>query len=50
MLEFPKRKCRQIIILYWDKEKETFEKIHVMFMLHEAKKLVDMHYHNIMKS
>ena len=50
MLEFPNRKCRQIVILYWDKEKESFEKIHVMFMLNEAKKLVDMHYHNIMKS
>lgn len=49
MLEFPHRKCRQIVILYWDKEKESFEKIHIMFMLQEAKKLVDMHYYNVMK-
>lgn len=50
MLEFPKRKCRQIIVLYWDKTKESFEKIHIMFMLAEAKKLVDLHYYNIMKN
>jgi len=49
-LEFPKRKCRQIIILYWDKIKETFEKIHVMYLKHEAKKLIEMHHYNIMKS
>lgn len=49
MLEFPHRKCRQIVVLYWDKEKESFEKIHIMFMLQEAKKLIDMHYYNVMK-
>jgi hypothetical protein len=49
-LEFPKRKCRQIVILYWDKVKETFEKIHVMYLKHEAKKLIEMHHYNIMKN
>jgi hypothetical protein len=49
MLEHPKRKCRQIVVLYWDKEKMVFEKIHIMFMLNEAKKLVEMHHYNILK-
>ena len=49
-LEFPKRKCRQIVVLYWDKEKMTFEKIHIMYMKHEAKKLIELHYYNLMKS
>jgi hypothetical protein len=49
-LEFPKRKCRQIIILYWDKEKETFEKIHIMYLKHEAKKLIELHHYNLMKN
>jgi hypothetical protein len=49
-LEFPKRKCRQIVILYWDKEKEAFEKIHVMYLKHEARKLIEMHHYNIMKN
>jgi hypothetical protein len=49
-LEFPKRKCRQIVVLYWDKEKMTFEKIHIMYMKHEAKKLIELHYYNLMKN
>ena len=49
-LEFPKRKCRQIYVLYWDKEKETFQKIQIMYMKHEAKKLIEMHLYNIMKN
>lgn len=48
-LEFPKRKCRQIVILYWDKIKMKFEKIHVMYLKNDAKKLVEMHYYNLMK-
>lgn len=49
-LEFPKRKCRQIVVLYWDKVKETFEKIHIMYLKHEAKKLIELHHYNIMKN
>lgn len=49
-LEFPKRKCRQIVILYWDKEKESFEKIHIMYLKKEAKQLIEMHHYNIMKN
>ena len=48
-LEFPKRKCRCITIGYWDKEKMSFTRVPVMYMKHEAKKLIDMHYYNIMK-
>jgi len=50
IIEQPKRKCRQIIILYWDKEKDTFEKIHVMYLKHEAKKLIELHHYNLMKN
>lgn len=49
-LEFPKRKCRQIRIGYWDKEKMSFERIQIMYMKNEAKKLVEMHYYNLMKN
>lgn len=48
-LEFPKRKCRQIVILYWDKIKEAFEKIHIMYLKKEAKQLIEMHHYNLMK-
>lgn len=48
-LEYPKRKCRQIYVLYWDKEKETFQKIQIMYMKKEAKQLIEMHHYNIMK-
>lgn len=50
MLEFPKRKCRQIIVLYWDKEKEFFTKIHMPYLKYEAKNLVELHYYNLMKN
>jgi hypothetical protein len=50
MLEFPKRKCRQIVVLYWDKEKENFEKIHMPYLKHEAKALVELHYYNLVKN
>ena len=49
-LEFPKRKCRQIVVLYWDKTKESFEKIHIMYLKKEAKQLIEMHYYNIVKN
>lgn len=49
-LEFPKRKCRQIRIGYWDKEKMSFQRIQIMYMKNEAKKLVEMHYYNLMKN
>lgn len=49
-LEFPHRKCRQICIGYWDKEKLTFQKIQIMYMKHEARKLIEMHHYNIMKN
>ena len=49
-MEFPNRKCRQIRIGYWDKEKMTFEKIQIMYMKNEAKKLIEMHYYNLMKN
>lgn len=49
-LEFPKRRCRQIYVLYWDKEMECFEKIQIMYLKHEAKKLIEMHHYNVMKN
>lgn len=49
-LEFPKRKCRQIYVLYWDKVTEKFQKIQIMYMKHEAKKLIEMHLYNVMKN
>jgi hypothetical protein len=49
-LEFPKRKCRQICIGYWDKISMTFQKIQIMYLKHEARKLIEMHHYNIMKN
>jgi hypothetical protein len=49
-LEFPKRKCRQIYIGYWDKEKMCFEKIQIMYLKKEAKQLIEMHHYNILKN
>jgi hypothetical protein len=49
-LEHPNRKCRQICVGYWDKEKMSFEKIQIMYLKHEAKKLIEMHHYNIMKN
>jgi len=43
------KKCRDIMIGYWDKEKMSFSKIPVIYVKHDAKKLIDMHYYNIMK-
>lgn len=50
MLEFPHRKCRQIYVLYWDRETNRFNKINMPFLKHEAKILIDMHYYNVMKN
>jgi len=40
------KKCRQIWVGYWDKTKETFEKIQIMYLKHEAKKLLELHKYN----
>jgi len=48
-LENPKRKCRQIYVLYWDKTIEKFQKIQIMYLKKEAKQLIEMHHYNIMK-
>lgn len=37
------RKCRQIWIGYWDREKQTIIKIPIMYLKHEAKKVLDFH-------
>lgn len=49
-LEFPRRKCRQIYVLYWNKETESFQKIQIMYMKNEAKKLIELHYHNVVNN
>lgn len=49
-LEFPKRKCRQIYVLYWDKVTESFQKIQIMYLKKEAKQLIEMHLYNVMKN
>jgi hypothetical protein len=50
ILEFPNRKCRQMYVLYWDREKEEFRKINMPFLVYEAKKLIEMHYYNVLKN
>lgn len=37
------RKCRQIFVMYWDKTIETFQKIQIMYLKHEAKQLMEKH-------
>lgn len=37
------KKCRQIWIGYWDKDKETMSRIPIMYLKTEAKKLLDYH-------
>ena len=44
------KKCRDIMIGYWDKEKMTFSKIPITYVKHDAKKLIEMHHYNIMKN
>jgi hypothetical protein len=46
-LEHPRRKCRQIYVLYWDKVLNEFRKIQIMYMKNEAKKLIEMHHYNV---
>ncbi len=40
------KKCRQIWVGYWDKVKETFEKIQIMYLKKEAKQLLELHKYN----
>jgi hypothetical protein len=40
------KKCRQIWVGYWDKTKETFERIQIMYLKHEARKLLELHKYN----
>jgi len=40
------RKCRQMWIGYWDREKETIIKIPIMYLKNEAKKVLDLHKFN----
>jgi hypothetical protein len=44
------RKCRTITIGYWDKELCTFTRIPIMYLKHEARKLIELHHYNIMKN
>ena len=37
------KKCRQIWVGYWDKTIETFQKIQIMYLKHEARKLLEAH-------
>jgi hypothetical protein len=41
------KKCRQIWIGYFDKKTCTFSKINLMYMRHEAEKLLKLHKYNI---
>jgi hypothetical protein len=40
------KKCRQIWVGYWDKTKENFERIQIMYLKHEARKLLELHKYN----
>jgi hypothetical protein len=44
------KKCRDIMIGYWDKEKMSFTKIPVTYVKHDALKLIEMHHYNLMKN
>lgn len=48
ILENPHKICRQIYIMFWDKEERTFQKIPVMYLKNEAKRLLDMHKLNLL--
>jgi hypothetical protein len=41
------KKCRQIWIGYWNKTKEFFERIPIMYLKKEAKQLLDLHKYNM---
>lgn len=40
------RKCRSIWIGYWDKIKESFEKINLIYLKKEARQLMELHKYN----
>lgn len=40
------KKCRQIWVGYWDKTIEKFQKIPIMYLKHEARKLLELHKYN----
>jgi hypothetical protein len=40
------KKCRDIWVGYWNKESCTFSKINLMYMRHEAEKLLKLHKYN----
>lgn len=40
------RKCRHIWIGYWDREQETIIKIPIMYLKHEARKVLELHKYN----
>ena len=40
------KKCRQIWVGYWDKISMTFQKIQIMYLKHEARKLLELHKYN----
>lgn len=42
-LEFPHKKCRQMVLLFWDKETKEFTKIPTLYLKSEAKKILDSH-------
>ena len=46
-LEFPKRKCRQIYVMYWDKELMIFQKIPITYLKNEAKQLLELHLYKL---
>jgi hypothetical protein len=48
MLETGKR-CRHIWVGYWNKETETFTKIPIMFLMKEAKQLLELHKYNLLR-
>ncbi len=45
-LEQPTRKCRQIFLMYWDKNVESFVRIPVTYLKKEAKQLLELHKYN----
>lgn len=42
-LEFPHKKCRQINMLYWDKEGEYFTRVPSVYLKNEAKMVLESH-------
>lgn len=45
-LEQPTRRCRQIFLMYWDKNVESFVRIPVTYLKKEAKQLLELHKYN----